>query len=87
MRRIAQAEAQKIFGPKNKPALNQQALQAAILAMQDEKQAGRTSRRAIAAAGHRGQALIKRKSVGSAIAWRRPSFSVRNIYTDRFGAV
>ena len=39
----AQAEAQKIFGPKNKPALNQQALQAAILAMQDE------SRRAAAA--------------------------------------
>ena len=32
----AQAEARAIFGPPGKPKLNQQALQAAILAMQDE---------------------------------------------------
>ena len=39
----AQAEARAIFGPGNKPKLNQQALQAAILAMQDENKRAATA--------------------------------------------
>ena len=51
----ATAEARQIFGPSNKPALNQKALVAAILAMQDE------SKRAAAAERLQQQAMATRR--------------------------